>query len=255
MNVTEFTVEAGNEQLSCSLASPEQALRSDASGLLLHISGTRRTALHDPTQNYPTPLFLAAGHYVLSFDLPHHGDRAGEYGEKLVGMSQALSAGNDPFAQFVTDGMAALDWCLEKDIGANGKIVAYGISRAAYCCLRLAAADARVRALAGVSPVTDWAILTEFALCDTSQLPIERWVDQLADRAVYLCVGSQDARVGVDPCVRLAMMLFARQQQTLPVDTMFNQLHVVDVPGHSPATYWQLDATRYLLRFCDKLSG
>ena len=169
-------------------------------------------------------------------------------------MSQALIAGDDPFEQFVSDGVAALDWCLHKDIGTNGKLVAYGISRAGYCCLRLAAADARVGAVAAVSPVTDWAILTEFSQCNTSHLRIERWVDQLADKAVYLCIGSQDERVGVAPCVHFGMKLFEKQQ-ALPESILFNQLHVVDFAGHSPATVWRLDATHYLLRFCEKLSG
>ena len=79
-------------------------------------------------------------------------------------------AGDDPFEQFVADGVAALDACLEKGIGANGNIVAYGVSRAAYCCLRLAAADPRLRAVAGPSPVTDWGILPQFAdYCDESK--------------------------------------------------------------------------------------
>lgn len=255
MDLTEFTVDTGSGKLSCTLASPDKKLRSEASGLLLHIGGSRQVALQDPAQNHPTVLFLEAGHYVLSFDLPHHGGRVQQYGEKLVGMSQALIAGDDPFEQFVSDGVAALDWCLHKDIGTNGKLVAYGISRAGYCCLRLAAADARVRAVAAVSPVTDWAILTEFSQCNTSHLRIERWVDQLADKAVYLCIGSQDERVGVAPCVHFGMKLFEKQQQALPESILFNQLHVVDFAGHSPAMVWRLDAARYLLRFFEKLSG
>ena len=267
MNITEFTVDVGNEKLSCSLASPEKARQSKESGLLLNISATRQTALCDPSQNHPTKPFLEAGHYVLSFDLPHHGERVKEYGDAveegeeydpIQGMSEAFMAGDDPFDQFVADGKAALDSCLDKGIGTNGKVVAYGVSRAAYCCLRLAAADPRVRAVAGLSPVTDWGIITRFAkFCDKSkskQLHIDNWADQLADRAVYLCVGSQDDLVGVNSCVQFAMKLFEKQRQSLPEGTLLNQLHVVDSPMHSPARYWRLDATHYLLRFCEQLA-
>ena len=170
-------------------------------------------------------------------------------------MSRAFMAGDDPFEQFVADGKAALDGCLEKGIGANGKVVAYGVSRAAYCCLRLAAVDPRVRAVAGLSPVTDWGAVAEFAeFCDTSKmkrLHIDNWADQLADRAVYLCIGSQDDLVATDSCVHFAMDLFEKQRQTLPEGTLLNQLHVVDSPSHSPARYWRLDATRFLLPFCE----
>ena len=254
MKITEFTVEVGGEDLRCSLAEPEERLVSVDSGLLLNISATRQTALADATQNHPTEPFLAAGHYVLSFDLPHHGERVRRYGDGLAGMGRALMAGDDPFEQFVADGRAALDACVVRGIGGNGKIAAYGVSRAGYCCLRLAAADERIRAVAGLSPVTDWAIPAEFArVCEESRLGavhLENWVDRLADRAVYLCVGGEDDVVGTECCVAFAMRLRARQRQVLGEGRLLNQLHVVDSPGHSPARYWRLDATEYLLRCC-----
>ena len=89
----------------------------------------------------------------------------------------------------------------------------------------------------------------------TKQLCIDNWADQLADRAVYLCVGSQDDLVGVESCVHFAIKLFEKQRRALPEGTLFNQLHVVDSPGHSPARHWRLDATHYLLRFCEQLGG
>lgn len=254
MKVTEFTVDVGKEKLSCSLAEPEERLVSGGSGLLLNISATRQIALSDATQNHPTEPFLAAGHYVLSFDLPHHGQRVKGYGDGLAGMGRALMAGDDPFEQFVADGKAALDACIARGIGGNGKIAAYGVSRAGYCCLRLAAADGRVRAVAGLSPVTDWAVPAEFAgVCDESRLGtvhMENWADRLADRAVYLCVGGEDDVVGTERCVAFAMELRARQGRVLGDGCLLNQLHVVDSPGHSPARYWRLDATEYLLRCC-----
>ena len=225
---------------------------------MLNISATAHYALHDETQNHPTEPFLKAGHYVLSFDLPHHGERVGEaYGESLLGWGKAFVAGDDPFEQFVADGEAALDACAARGIGANGKIAAYGVSRAGYCLLRLAAAEPRVRAVAGLSPVTDWAIPEEFAeACPkskTAPLLLDHWVDQLGETAVYLSVGSQDDVVGTEACVRFAMKLFARQRQVLPEDTLLNQLHVVDSPRHSPARYWRLDATQFLLKCCEQL--
>ena len=75
MNIEEFTVTAGDQQLRCTLAVPEASLVNDHSGLLLNISATAQFALYDETQNHPTHPFLRAGHYVLSFDLPNHGKR------------------------------------------------------------------------------------------------------------------------------------------------------------------------------------
>ena len=102
-------------------------------------------------------------------------------------------------------------------------------------------------------PVTDWAVLPEFAdHADperTANLHIENWADQLADRAVYLCIGSQDDVVSTESCVRFAMKLFEVQRIVLPEAALLNRLHVVDTPSHSPGQYWRLDATRFLLDY------
>ena len=264
MNITEFTVNSRGEEVTCWLVSPNPShVRADSS-LLLNISATRHYAIHDPSQSHPTKPFLDAGHHVLTFDLPHHGDRIvkdsieetppGTANGNIRAMSKAFNAGNDPFDQFVSDGIAAIDACLERGVAINGKIVGYGVSRAAYGLLRLAAVDPRVSAVAGPSPVTDWSVLPEFAdhadPVRTAQLHIENWTDQLADRAVYLCIGSQDDVVSTRSCVSFAMDLFDKQRSVLPEGTLLNRLHVVDTPSHSPGRYWRLDATQYLLDVC-----
>ncbi len=265
MNITEFTIDSRGEEVDCWLVSPDPSKTGDRSALLLNISATRQFAIHDPGQNHPTKPFLDAGHHVLTFDLPHHGDRSirdlienvppGAANGNIRAMSKAFTAGSDPFQQFIADGKAAIDGCLERGWAGNGMIVGYGVSRAAYCLLRLAATEPRVRAVAGLSPVTDWAILPEFAdhadSTQTSQLHIENWSEQLADRAVYFAIGSQDDIVSTETCVRFAMKLFDLQRRVLPKRTLLNQLHVVDTPSHSPSLHWRLDATRFLLDFCD----
>ena len=253
MKVTEFTVEAGDDRVTCALASPDDALLSENSGLLLNISATRQHALGDPTQNHATGPFLEAGHHVVTFDLPNHGERVNEHGSEIEGMSKAFAAGDDPFEQFIADGKAALDACLKRGVGKAGKVVAYGVSRAGYCCLRLAAADPRVRAVGAVSPVTDWAALQDWTdhtdWSSTSELDIVNWAEALAETAFHLSIGSNDDRVDTDACLRFATPLFQEQRKTLPEGKLLSQLHVVDSPGHSPSAYWRLDATRFLLRF------
>ena len=51
-------------------------------------------------------IFLAAGHRVVSFDLPCHGDRADETGEGLVGMATAMGRGLGVFADISETGRA-----------------------------------------------------------------------------------------------------------------------------------------------------
>ena len=255
MNLEEFQIDSNGERLKVTLASPEEGKISKRSGLLINISATAELALKDPVQGTPTPLFLQAGHYVVSFDLPCHGERVGEFGESILGMGAAYMAGVDMFEQFVADGVATINACLERGIATNGRVVGYGVSRAGYCLLRLAAADSRLRAVAGCSPCVDWGIPEEFSRScprtNTWPLLLDNWVDRLGGTAVYVSVGSRDDVVGTEACVRFAMKLFEKQRQVQAVDTLLSELHVVDSPGHSPAQASRLDATRFLLEFVD----
>ena len=251
MNLEELYLETAAERVKLTLACPERTRITAQSGLLLNISATAALALHDQVQGTPTGPFLDAGHFVASFDLPCHGERVGEHGEGLLGMGAAYLAGIDMFARFVADGAAAIDACQQRGIGANGRVVGYGVSRAAYCLLRLAAADSRLRAVAGPSPCIDWGILEEFCQScprtNTWPLRLDNWVDELAHTAVYLSVGSQDDVVGTETVHRFAMGLFSRQRLAHPSDTPCSELHVVASPGHSPSRASRLDATRFLL--------
>lgn len=253
MNLEAFHVDSNGESLKITLASPDAGGVTDKSGLLINISATAEHALHDETQNHPTPIFLDAGHHVVSFDLPCHGERVDEHGEGILGMGAAYVAGVDRFEQFVSDGIVTMDACQDRGIGTNGRIVSYGVSRAGYCLLRLAASDSRVRAVAGCSPVTDWGIPEEMtrscSRTETRPLRIDNWVDRLADTAVYLSVGSQDDVVGTEACVRFATKLFQKQRPALHNDKLLSELHVVTSPGHSPSLESRLDATRFLLEF------
>ena len=64
--------------------------------------------------------------------------------------------------------------------------------------------------------------------------------------------GSQDDVVGTEPCVRFAIKLFVEQRRTLPQGTLLSQLRVVDSLGHSPSRASRLQATQFLLDFCNQ---
>lgn len=119
---------------------------------------------------------------------------SGKHGESLLGMGRAYEAGEDPFEQFVRDGKAALSACIEGGIGSSGKIASYGVSRAGYCLLRLAAADSRVRAVAGLSPVTDWGIPEEFTQTCLRLRALARSPIQTVQRPTHAGRGFRDGQ-------------------------------------------------------------
>lgn len=245
--ITELTVVTAVGKLTYWLHRPDQAQASNA--LLLTFSSTRQSAFYEEPQEIPARLFADAGHAVVSFDLPHHGEQVNAFGQGIDGFCAAFCAGVDPFAQFIEQGLAVIDACLAQGVGQGG-IVVCGVSRAAYCALRLAAADHRIRAVAALAPVTDWRRLREFAAVrdqpTVAALALDHWAKPLADRPLYLAIGHHDERVGSDACVRFVLQLMtARQTQPDPPPAL--QFYLVDSPGHSLANAWRRAGAEFLL--------
>ena len=187
ITIKEFVVEANRRELTCRLSIPDERLQSERPALLLTFYCTAQTK----------KIFTDAGHYTLDFDLPNRGD--------IVAMREALLAGRDPFAGFVSDGKAVVDACLARGLGADGNVVVCGVSRGAYCAIRLFADDIRFQAVAGLAPVTDWRVLGEFAAVrdrpEVASLALENWITQFRGRAVFLAIGNSDRRGGTQHCV------------------------------------------------------
>ena len=250
MNVSELIVGSNGREITCSLARPDDSVLAVEPALLLSFSSTRQSALAEHPYDIAARAFLAAGHYVLSFDLPQHGERIGRHGEGIDGMCRAFMAGDDPFARFVADGSAAIDACMQRGIGASGRICVCGVSRAGYCALRLAAADERIAAAAGLAPVTDWRALSEWSAVrhrpEVAALALETWAPQLGGKGISLLIGNRDDRVSTAACIRLGLrMLEAGDGQAIHCE-----LHVVDAPGHALPDEWRLAGAQYLLRCC-----
>ena len=94
MKLSKFSVTVGDHDLLCLLAAPDQLTQVGARrALLLSFSTTRYMSLQTAPYDITAKAFTEAGHYVVSFDLPNHGDGIDEYGEGLVGLWRAHAAG------------------------------------------------------------------------------------------------------------------------------------------------------------------
>ena len=143
-----------------------------------------------------------------------------------------------------------MDACRRLGIPGGERIVACGVSRAAYCALRLAAADRRILAVVGLAPVTDWRTLNEFTPVkdrpEIAALALDNWAAELAGRAVFLAIGNSDARVGSDACARLALRILEEEaRQDIPSSLV--EFHVVPSEGHSLSSDWRSAGARFLL--------
>lgn len=264
--ITEQVIATLSGSLPYLLHRPTVSDRASDPALLLTFATTARSAFQDKPHDIPFRHFAEAGHYVATFDLPHHGSCVDHFGEGIEGMCQAFVAGQDPFARFIADGQAVIDACLTQGIGQNGKFVVCGVSRAGYCALRLAASDPRIRGIAALAPVTDWRRLREFAAVKeqpaVAALAIDNWVTQLADRAVYLAIGNHDDRVGTDSFLRFAHRLFEAQDAlnssspTLPASSgRMKQMHVIDSPGHTLTDEWRSRGASFLLQTISEIDN
>ena len=266
MPTIDFDVQTSSASLPCTLLTTEadaatlssfspsrhgRAPTWSTAPLLLTLGMSRASALGEAPHDIPARQFVAAGGRALSFDLPNHGDRLDAFGSGIEGFAAACVAGDDPFVRFVADAQAVLTACVESGLASSDQIVACGVSRAAYCALRLAAADRRVAAVAGLAPVTDWRGLREFAYCaerlEVAALAIDRWAADLAGRPIFLAIGNADGRVGTQHCARLALRLYEEESARQLVASSV-ECHLVPSEGHALSADWRAAGGRFLLQ-------
>lgn len=172
--------------------------------LLIHLTLTARQGLDNSPYSIPTNAFLAAGHAVASFDLPHHGRLRDTLGDGLDGWAAAFAAGHRVFDRAIATGSALIDAWFERT-SPSGPVLIAGVSRGALVAFHLYAADARIAAAAGFAPVTDLLALREFAALSGSARVHEAnalaLAPRLRDRPLLMTINEADERVDTAACI------------------------------------------------------
>lgn len=248
--ITESTVTTSTGQLTYWLHQPDPTSAATPQALLLTFSSTRQASFYEAPYDIPARLFAAAGHAVVSFDLPNHGEQVNAFGQGIDGFCAAFCAGADPFVQLIEQGRAVIDACLAQGLGEGG-IVACGVSRAAYCALRLAAAEPRIQAVTGLAPVIDWCALREFAAVReqpaVAALALDQYAEALAGRAIFLAIGNADLRVSSAACLRFGTRLLALEEAGNRQSSAI-EIHVIKAAGHALDEQWRAAGAEFLLR-------
>jgi len=218
---------------------------ADRPALLIHLGGDRRSVMGTFPHRLVPDAFVAAGHRVVSFDLPNHGDLIDRFGEGLPGMVAAIRAGEDVFARIAAIGRAVVDLALARGWASPDRLAVCGISRGALAAMHVMAADRRVRAGAFLAPVTHIPAVSEFAALADRPI-IERanavaLVARLADRPIYLSIGRADERVSTARCVEFHEALRRRSTLHPPV------LATWPTEGHSLPDQGYADGAAFLL--------
>jgi len=170
------------------------------------------------------------GFVYVALDAPCHGGdvKPGEPAG-LQGWRHRLEKGDALVPPFVKQASEVLDYLIKEGYADESRIAACGTSRGGFLAYHFAAGDARVKAVAGVSPVIDLLAVTEFKGLDkhevTRALNLTQHADKLAGRAVWLSIGNNDLRVNTDDSIvfirKVTAASAAKQKdrtQPIPVD-------------------------------------
>lgn len=220
--------------------------------VLLNLSADRKSAMVDGKYGGIVKPFIDQGHRVVSFDLPSHGDRVDEHGSGIAGMAASVAAGKKPFDVLVEDAKLVVDELIKRGLAKPGRIVVCGVSRAGYCAFRIAAADDRIAAAAGLAPVTDWAALREFAAIkdkpEVKELALTNYGEQLAGKRLYAAIGNADSRVGSDACTRFILSINEAEARKGLKTSGVRYLLVDDSTDHTLNTKWRQEGIQFLLK-------
>lgn len=223
--------------------------KGPAPTLLLFATTGESTLATEPYRRVGALLY-AQGWNVISLDMPCHGaeQRKGEPAQ-LAGWVARTARGEDIAAELCARVNKVLDHLVKSRMSDPDRIAAAGTSRGGFMAFRAAAANPRIRAVAGFAPVTDLLALTEFANMKSNalaqQLALVNVAEKLADRAAWITIGNQDGRVGTDRATAFAKALTqAAEQKKLRARV---ELQVLPVPGHTSLPEWYDQAAAWLL--------
>lgn len=202
--------------------------------------------LQDPAYGEVASILHKSGYLCVSMDMPCHGEDTvrGEI-EQLDGWHSRLINGRDIASEFVQKASAVLDALINEGYTRPDQIAVCGTSRGGLLAFTLAASDNRIKCAAAFSPITDLTFLHEFSDLSNKKIPQSMSWQQLAtsleSKPVFICIGSQDERVGTDNAVAFSREIIrvASQEDAEPqVD-----LHILPSQGHhTPANAHQMAA-------------
>ena len=172
-------------------------------------------------------------------DPPCHGEdiRTGEP-PQLDGWRHRIEQEDDPIAAFTAKARSVLDVLIKDGVTDPDRVAVGGTSRGGFLAYHFAASDPRVKAAAGISPVTRLTALREFSMTSqrekAEQLDVARLAPKLAGRAIWLSIGNNDARVNTDDAIAFTReVVRAAARPDNPNEVIPVTLLVAPSQGHS----------------------
>lgn len=170
----------------------------------------------------------------------------------LPGWAMHCKRGTDFVKPYVERCRDVLDHLIAEGFTDPQRVAVQGISRGGFCALHFAAAEPRIKAVAGISPVTNPLALQEFEGVTSEQaasISLGQHLEKLAGRPVWISIGNTDERVSTDECISFARRLVASTRKLLPELTLVPvHITVSTSLGHRAPDDAYSAAAAYLLR-------
>jgi dienelactone hydrolase len=144
-----------------------------------------------------------------------------------------------------------LDHLIAAGVTDAERIAVQGVSRGGFCAFHFAAREPRIRAVVGISPVTNPLALTELAGVTASQVApfsLDAVLEKLVARPVWMSIGNSDNRVSTDECIGFTRRLVAASHRLQPkLNLIPVQLHVGVSAGHRSPDDAYASAAEFLI--------
>lgn len=154
----------------------------------------------------------------------------------LGGWAIHAKRGEDFITPYVRNCVEVLDHLVASGITDVQRIAVQGISRGGFCALHFAAREPRIRAVLGMSPVTNPLALKEFETVAADQIAgisLDHTWAPLAGRPVWISIGNSDDRVSTDECIAFTRRLITTTHALQPRLNLFPvHLHIGVSAGH-----------------------
>jgi len=146
------------------------------------------------------------GFLLVSLDLPCHGaDRKQDEPKGLSGWCFRLRHGENFVPGFLAKVSSVIDYLISQGYTDAQRIGVSGTSRGGFAALQFAAFDSRIKWVAAFAPVTNLLALREFedmwSNALTRSLALLHVAPGLTNRAIWICIGNLDDRVGTDNAI------------------------------------------------------